>query len=90
MTTAQAYAIGFVMDPISSINIKKDSTFAMMLEAQRRGCSLYHILQGDLWVDDGVVFARMNPVTVTDDQLGLDAAIQMMEDEEEIHLHLPY
>ena len=67
MTTAQAYAIGFVMDPISSINIKKDSTFAMMLEAQRRGCRLFHILQGDLWVDDGVVFARMNPVTVTDD-----------------------
>lgn len=67
MTTAQAYAIGFVMDPISSINIKKDSTFAMMLEAQRRGCGLFHILQGDLWVDDGVVFARMNPVTVTDD-----------------------
>ena len=67
MTTAQAYAIGFVMDPISSINIKKDSTFAMMLEAQRRGCRLFHILQGDLWLDDGVVFARMNPVTVTDD-----------------------
>lgn len=70
MTTAQAYAIGFVMDPISSINIKKDSTFAMMLEAQRRGCRLFHILQGDLFVDDGVVFARMNPLTVVDDPAG--------------------
>ena len=29
--------LGIVMDPISSINIKKDSSFAMMLEAQRRG-----------------------------------------------------
>jgi glutathione synthase len=67
MTTAQAYTIGFVMDPISSINIKKDSTFAMMLEAQRRGCCLFHILQGDLFADNGVVFARMNPVMVIDD-----------------------
>ncbi|HSQ06089.1 MAG TPA: glutathione synthase, partial [Chromatiaceae bacterium] len=28
--------LGIVMDPIGSINIKKDSTFAMMLAAQRR------------------------------------------------------
>ncbi|MDD5391445.1 MAG: glutathione synthase [Thiothrix sp.] len=67
MTTAQHYAIGVIMDPISSINTKKDSTFAMMLEAQRRGCPLFHILQGDLFADDGVVYAKMNPVTVKDD-----------------------
>jgi glutathione synthase len=67
MTTAQGYAIGVIMDAISSINIKKDSTFAMMLEAQRRGCPLFHILQGDLFADDGVVYAKMNPVTVRDD-----------------------
>lgn len=58
------------MDPISTINIKKDSTFAMMLEAQRRGHSLFHILQGDLFADDGVVYAKMNPVTVVDDPAG--------------------
>ncbi len=29
--------LGIVMDPIESINIKKDSSFAMMMEAQRRG-----------------------------------------------------
>lgn len=29
--------LGIVMDPISSINIKKDTSFAMLLEAQRRG-----------------------------------------------------
>ena len=61
------YAIGIVMDAISTINVKKDSTFAMMLEAQRRGCPLFHILQGDLFVDNGVVYAQMNPVTVRDD-----------------------
>jgi Glutathione synthase/Ribosomal protein S6 modification enzyme (glutaminyl transferase) len=40
MSTSPTYAIGIIMDPISSINIKKDSTFAMMLEAQHRGCPL--------------------------------------------------
>lgn len=63
---AQVFAIGVVMDTITGINIKKDSTFAMMLAAQRRGCPLFHILQGDLFADDGVVYARMNPVTVRD------------------------
>lgn len=29
--------LGIVMDPIANINIKKDSSFAMLLEAQRRG-----------------------------------------------------
>ena len=70
MSNTQSYAIGVIMDPISTINIKKDSTFAMMLEAQRRGCTLFHILQGDLFVDDGIVYAKMNPVTVRDDSQG--------------------
>lgn len=70
MNAKQLYAVGVVMDPISTINIKKDSTFAMMLEAQRRGHPLFHILQGDLFADDGVVYARMNPVTVRDDPAG--------------------
>jgi len=29
--------LGIVMDPITSIHIKKDSSFALLLEAQRRG-----------------------------------------------------
>ncbi len=32
--------LGIVMDPIANINIKKDSSFAMLLEAQRRGYKL--------------------------------------------------
>ncbi|EGY29634.1 Prokaryotic glutathione synthetase [Candidatus Regiella insecticola 5.15] len=40
--------LGIVMDPISSINIKKDSSFAMLLEAQRRGWELYYMEVGDL------------------------------------------
>ena len=58
------------MDPIESINIKKDSSFAMMLEAQRRGYSLYYMLQSDLFAKDGMVFAKMCLVTVKDDPSG--------------------
>ena len=37
-----------VMDPIGSIKIAKDSTFAMLLEAQRRGHRLLYVLPGGL------------------------------------------
>ena len=39
-----------VMDPIESIKIAKDSTFAMLLEAQRRGHRLQYVLPGGLSV----------------------------------------
>ena len=55
------------MDPIESINIKKDSTFAMMLEAQRRGWSLFYMQQHDLFAENGIVSAHMKHITVTDD-----------------------
>ena len=54
------------MDPINTINVKKDSSFAMMLEAQKRGYSLFYILQSDIFVKDGIVFAKISPVSVTD------------------------
>ncbi|MCB1619825.1 MAG: glutathione synthase [Thiothrix sp.] len=54
------------MDPIQSIKIRKDSTFAMLLEMQRRGWELWYLLQGDLWVDDGVVYASRRPLQVED------------------------
>ena len=34
--------LGIVMDPIATINIKKDTSFAMLLEAQRRGYELHY------------------------------------------------
>ena len=39
-----------VMDPIASIKITKDSTFAMLLEAQRRGHRLHYVKPGGLSV----------------------------------------
>ena len=59
-------SLGVVMDPIARINIKKDSTFAMLLEAQRRGWPIMYMEQGDLFLEDGRVFAAMRPLTVRD------------------------
>ncbi len=55
-----------VMDPIGSITTYKDSTFAMLLEAQRRGHRLLYVQPGGLSVRDGVAHARVSPLRVTD------------------------
>jgi glutathione synthase len=55
------------MDPVRGINIKKDSTFAMMLEAQRRGHEVRYMEPGDLWVEGGEARASWCPITVRDD-----------------------
>ncbi len=59
-----------VMDPIESIAIAKDSTFAMLLEAQRRSHNLWYVLPGGLGVRDGNAVATMAPLTVRDDSDG--------------------
>ncbi|UNK43148.1 glutathione synthase [Luteimonas sp. S4-F44] len=56
-----------VMDPIGSIRIAKDTTFAMLLEAQRRGHHLQYVLPGALGMDGGDAVATLAPLTVRDD-----------------------
>jgi glutathione synthase len=56
--------LGVVMDPITSINIKKDSTFAMLLEAQARGWTIQYMEQSDLFLRDDRVHARMRTLQV--------------------------
>jgi glutathione synthase len=58
------------MDPISTIKIAKDSTFAMLLEAQRRGWDLWYMEQPDLQLLNGVPSATMRRLRVTDDPAG--------------------
>lgn len=58
---------GVVMDPISGIKPAKDTTFAMMLEIQRRGHRLSMIGQSDLYLEQGVARAQVTAVEVTDD-----------------------
>lgn len=56
-----------VMDPIGAIKINKDSTFAMLLEAQARGWTLQYTEQGDLYLEDGEPWVRIRPLRVMDD-----------------------
>jgi glutathione synthase len=59
--------LGIVMDPIDSINIKKDSTFAMMMEAQRRGWEIHYMEMGDLSLEQGIASARTRTVKLHND-----------------------
>ncbi|KQM48001.1 glutathione synthetase [Sphingomonas sp. Leaf208] len=52
------------MDPLDSINIAGDSTFALMLSAQDRGHTLFHYSAEDLNYRDGRIWAKAHPVTV--------------------------
>jgi glutathione synthase len=52
------------MDPIGSIDIAADTTFVLMLEAQRRGYRVLYVLQEDLGVAGGEVVATVRPVTL--------------------------
>lgn len=52
--------LGIVMDPISSINIKKDSSFAMLLEAQRRGYEIHYMEMHDLSMRGGVALSLIH------------------------------
>ncbi|MDT8311366.1 MAG: glutathione synthase [Methylophaga sp.] len=59
--------IGIVMDPISTINTKKDSSLAMLLAAQVRGWQIFYMQQSDVFLRDGQVLASMAALTVQDD-----------------------
>lgn len=59
--------LGVIMDPIGSINYKKDSTLAMLLEAEARGYELYYMEQADLLVIDNRPQANMRLLTIKAD-----------------------
>src|ERR1700733_7907897 len=52
------------MDPMETVKIAGDSTFALMLSAQARGHTLYHYAASDLSYRDGRVFAPARRMTV--------------------------
>ena len=56
--------LGVVMDPIGSINIKKDSTFEMIWQAQQLGWEVSYLELKDLYIESGIALARPRPVTV--------------------------
>ena len=54
------------MDPIDSVKTYKDSSFAMLLAAQKRGWSLYYMQQADIYMNDSTAMARVQRIEVTD------------------------
>ena len=59
--------LGVVMDPIANINVKKDTTLAMLLAAQRHGWELHYMEQSDLSLDQGSARAKTRRLNVADD-----------------------
>ncbi|HIE55495.1 MAG TPA: glutathione synthase [Chromatiaceae bacterium] len=62
-----AIRLGIVMDPIESITVEKDSSFAMLLEAQKRDWNLSYLTMDDLLLRDHRALGHMTPLRVRDD-----------------------
>lgn len=58
--------IGVIMDPIENINTKKDSSFAMMLAAQKKNWEIYYIRPQDLYIRDSKAHTTSTKISVTD------------------------
>ncbi|PIE40943.1 MAG: glutathione synthase [Gammaproteobacteria bacterium] len=56
--------IGVIMDPIASINYKKDSTLAMLWAAQDKGWQLHYMEQQDLFIENGIAYAHYRLLSV--------------------------
>ena len=59
-------SLGVVMDPIQNITIEKDSTFAMLLEAQRRGWDIWYMEQDGLFLEGDRTCGQMQRLQVKD------------------------
>lgn len=59
--------LGVIMDPIGGIKVKKDSTLAMLLAAQRRGWTVRYMEMGDLFIREAEAMAHTRGITVKDD-----------------------
>jgi len=60
--------LAFVLDPLDSIKTYKDSSYAMMEEAARRGHELYYMLQESLMWKGGVVVGENSKLILTGDK----------------------
>ena len=61
--------LGVVMDPIESINFKKDSTLAMMLEAQSRDYELFYMTPDSLYINENGAYASAKTIDVMNDPI---------------------
>ncbi|MFT4928043.1 MAG: glutathione synthase [Phenylobacterium sp.] len=77
MVSSAKIRLGIVMDPIADVNIKKDSSFAMLQQAQSRGYEIHYMEMGDLYLLNGEARATTKLLTVKNDaddfyQFGVD------------------
>ena len=61
-------SVGIVMDPIESITPYKDSSLAMLLEAERRQAEIHYFNQADLKIVSGTAIGRSRRLNVADDR----------------------
>lgn len=61
-----SFNLAVLMDPLETINPKKDSTLAMMLAAQSKGWTIYFLEQSGLFVQDGTVMANFQKLVLND------------------------
>ena len=59
--------LAFLADPLSGFKTYKDSTFAMMREAARRGHAIHAFEQSDMALEGGIVSAQISEITLTGD-----------------------
>ena len=59
--------IAFLMDPIETVSVKKDSTLAMIAAAQQRGLEIFYLQQDSLVLSAGVVTALTRSLRLRDD-----------------------
>ena len=62
----KSFRLGIVMDPIENIVPKKDSSLAMLLEAERRNYEIHYMLQSDLKLLSGKAMAQTTILSVED------------------------
>src|SRR5262245_19428240 len=61
---ARVLRLLYVMDPLSRVLVDQDTTFAFMLEGQRRGHEQFHCGPQDLYVERAIPHARARAATV--------------------------
>ena len=64
-----SYRIAVVMDPLAGLQIKKDSTLAMIVAAQQRGWKVSVMEPADLFIQAGVCMARTREISLTLEQV---------------------
>jgi glutathione synthase len=57
-------SIGVILDPLSTLNIKKDTTLSMIEAAQRKGWDVYAMTLDDLFVEGAIPMAMMEKISI--------------------------